>query len=97
MIRCKVYRKGREVLVAACDQDLVGKELREGKLRLWVSEAFYGTEVVNAAALLQQLRGCTIANLVGHRVVGLAVEQGFVAAGNVLYVEGVPHAQLATL
>ena len=97
MIRCKVYRQGREVVVAACDQDLVGKELREGKLRLRVSEAFYGTDTVTAHDLVAQLRLCTIANLVGHRTVQLAVDQGFVAAGNVLWIGGVPHAQMATL
>ncbi|MCA1813695.1 MAG: DUF424 family protein [Halobacteriales archaeon] len=97
MIRCKVYRQGREVVVAACDQDLVGQELRDGKLRLKVTEAFYGTDSVSSQDLVQQLRVCTIANLVGHRVVALAMEQGLIAESNVLWIGGVPHAQLATL
>lgn len=97
MIACKVYRRGREVVVAACDEELVGREFREGKLKLVVSEAFYGRETVDADALLQQLRACTIANLVGERVVGLAVEHGYVSDRNILWIKGVPHAQMATL
>lgn len=97
MIRCKVYRRGREVVVAACDTELVGRDLREGKLRLRVTEAFYGSDVVTPSVLMQHLRMCTIANLVGERVVGLALEHGYVARANVLWIAGVPHAQMATL
>jgi hypothetical protein len=97
MFKFRVYRSGREVLLAACDQELLGRELRDGKLRLKVSEGFYGTEVIAAPQLLAQLRACTIANLVGERAVGLAVEQGYVASEHVLWIEGVPHAQMATL
>ncbi|HEV8360767.1 MAG TPA: DUF424 family protein, partial [Candidatus Thermoplasmatota archaeon] len=76
MFKSRVYRSGREVVLAACDEELVGRELRDGKLRLRVTEAFYGTEVIPPALLLAHLRTCTIANLVGERAVGLAVEQG---------------------
>lgn len=97
MFKFRVYRSGREVVLAACDEELVGREFRDGKLRLQVSEAFYGTERIAPSDLLVQLRACTIANLVGERVVGLAVERGYVSERNVLWIGGVPHAQMATL
>lgn len=95
--RVRVYRSGREVVLAACDEELVGRELRDGRLRLKVAEAFYGTETSEAPELITQLRACTIANLVGERAVALAVEMGYVASDRVLWIDGVPHAQMATL
>jgi uncharacterized protein len=97
MFKFRVYKHGREVVLAACDEELVGREFKEGKVRIKVSEAFYGSERIEPPDLVTHLRACTIANLVGERVVGLAVEHGLVAESNVLWIAGVPHAQLATL
>lgn len=97
MLRMKVYRQGRETLVAAADTSVVGRSLREGKLALSVSEAFYGTEVVTEEVLVMQLRACTVGNLVGETAVGIAVKHGFVDPSCVLVIEGVPHAQIAKL
>jgi len=95
-MRCKVHKQGREVLVAAADSGLIGRRIEEGRLALFVAEAFYGTEKVDEATLVTQLRTCTIANLVGDRVVSVAVKHGFVDPNAVLVIAGVPHAQLAT-
>lgn len=97
MFKFRVYRSGREVVLAAADEELVGREFRDGKVRLKVSEAFYGSETIEPRDLVVQLRGCTIANLVGERVVALAVEQGYVSEQHILWIGGVPHAQMATL
>lgn len=96
-VRCKVHRSGRETLVAACDTTLVGKTLQEGRLALFVSEAFYGTDVVDESTLVAQLSACTIANLVGETAVAVAIRHGFVDANAVLVIAGIPHAQMATL
>lgn len=93
----KVYKQGRETLVAAADATLLGRHLKEGRMALLVSEAFYGVERADEATLVAQLRICTIANLVGDRVVSIAVKYGFVDPRSVLVIEGVPHAQMATL
>jgi hypothetical protein len=97
MFRAKVYKQGSEVLVAASDDDIVGKVFREGRLQINVSPEFYGTETVEADFLIGQLQACTIANLVGERVVGLALEYGLIDSANVIYIDGVPHAQMAVM
>jgi uncharacterized protein len=94
--RMRVHRQGREVLVAVSDAGLVGKEFREGKMRLLVSEHFYGTEHADATDVLSQLAVCTIANLVGVDAVTLAIQHGYVHPDNVLDIDGVPHAQMCT-
>lgn len=94
--RMRVHRQGREVLVAISDAALVGREFKEGNMKLSVNEHFYGTEAVDAQDVLIQLAGCTIANLVGVDIVTLAIQHGYVNPDNVLDIEGVPHAQLVT-
>jgi uncharacterized protein len=95
VIRVKKYRSGREHLLAACDEDVLGRKLSEGKLRLDVSKEFYDGFASNETDLEAHLRTCTIANLVGERVVNVAIKLGFVSQENVIRIEGVPHAQWA--
>ena len=97
VIRIKKYRSGREQMVAACDNDVLGRKLSEGKLRLEVSPAFYDGFEASEDELETHLRNCTIANLVGERVVAMAIKLGFIAQENVIRIEGVPHAQWALL
>lgn len=92
--RMRIHRQGREILVAVSDDALVGREFREGKMRLHVSEHFYGHDTADATEVVRQLAVCTIANLVGVDTVTLAIRHGFVNPSNVLDIDGVPHAQL---
>lgn len=96
IFRMRIHRQGRERLVAVCDATLVGREFREGNMRLQIHEAFYGTDGADALEVLRELAGCTIANLVGVDVITLAIRHGFVHPDNVLDIDGVPHAQLCT-
>ncbi|HVL49515.1 MAG TPA: DUF424 family protein [Candidatus Thermoplasmatota archaeon] len=95
--RMKVHRTGREVLVAASDEELVGREFREGDLKLHVHESFYGSEGTDEGTLVNHLRACTIANLVGVNVITVAVRHGFIDPDHIIEIGGIPHAQLATL
>jgi len=89
----KVYVRGIEVLVAACDADLLGKTLREGELRLHVS-SFYDGEDVGEEEFIDQLKRATIGNLVGNKTVAAARRAGLISEDGVLWIDGVPHAQL---
>lgn len=90
----KLYRQDGHVVVAACDADLLGRTLAEGRVRLRVSEEFYGGESVSPERLKEALAEATTANLVGEQVVACAEEAGLVDAGSVMRIEGVPHAQI---
>jgi len=97
VIYVKIYRVQGEVLLAACDEELLGKTFREGELKLEVKERFYRGELVEESELGRLLDGATIANLTGERCVGRAIELGLVEEDRVLRVDGVPHAQMARL
>jgi len=92
-IRMKVYHRGPETLVAACDEDLLGRTFREAGLRLEVS-AFYDGDVVSEEQFVAHLRLATIGNFVGRETVEAAQRAGFVGEDGLLWIEGVPHAQM---
>ncbi|WP_456366263.1 DUF424 domain-containing protein [Thermococcus sp.] len=97
MIYIKVYRVQGEVLLAACDEELLGRTFREGELKLEVRERFYRGELVEEERLKELLEEATIANLTGERCVSKAIDLGYVDPGRVLRIQGVPHAQMAKL
>ncbi len=91
-IRMKVYHQGRETLVAAADEDLLGKTFREGKLKIEVGK-FYEGDRVSPEMFLAHLRLATIGNFVGKETVEVAKAGGFVSDEGILWIAGVPHAQ----
>ena len=97
MFRARLYRTERDVLVAAADEELIGRTLPFGKAEVAISAGFYGNETVSESDLTDMLRSCTVANLMGTRTVGLARRLGLVMDGNVLDLAGVPHAQMARM
>ncbi|MCL4342566.1 MAG: DUF424 family protein [Candidatus Thermoplasmatota archaeon] len=86
-----------EVLLAAADEGIVGRTLREGKIHLHVDRNFYFGVRSDRKLFVNSLRMCTIANLVGENVVTIAEREGFVDRENVLIIEGVPYAQFTIL
>ncbi|PCR91770.1 DUF424 domain-containing protein [Natrinema ejinorense] len=82
------------LLVAVCDEDVLGETFEEGELSLTVTEEFYGGDAVDESAVIDSLAQASVANIVGTRAVELAVEAGFVDEANVLEVGATLHAQL---
>ncbi|MDD1756916.1 MAG: DUF424 family protein [Methanomassiliicoccales archaeon] len=97
MITLRMYRQRGEVVLAACDKELMGKSFKEGKLKLEVCPSFYEGEDASEEVLLNRLRNATIANLVGERTVAVATKHGLVDEECVLRIEGVPHVQLVKM
>jgi len=90
-------RIGKNVLLAICDADLLGKTLREGKIVFCVKEDFYRGKRVNVEDAVVLIENSTIVNMVGQKVVEKAVEKGYVHPEAVLNIEGVPHAQIVKI
>lgn len=86
-----MHTRGPELLVAACDERLLGRTLRQGELRLHVS-SFYDGERVTEEQFADHLRLATSGNFVGHETVAAAKRAGFVEDGGVMTIEGEPYA-----
>ena len=97
MIAVRIHAGKEDMLLAACDEDLIGKEFREGRMRLKVSREFYMGELVSEETLVERLKSVSVINLVGERAVAVAVEQGLVDPECVLIIDGIKHAQAVKL
>ncbi|MFC6827014.1 DUF424 domain-containing protein [Halopelagius fulvigenes] len=85
------------LLVSVCDDDCLGETYENGTVSLEVTEEFYGgeeAERVDEDAVVDSLTRATVANIVGERAVGVAVEAGIVDEETVLDVGETRHAQL---
>ena len=92
-----VIKTQGQVLVAACDENLLGKTLVDGKIRFEVRESFYKGYKMGVDRALELVSTCTIANLIGNDVVEKAIEAGLVHPQAVLRICGVSHAQIVKL
>lgn len=85
---------GRNVLLAICDCEVLGRTLREGKIVFHVKEEFYNGGKVSVEEAVNMIENSTIVNMVGKNCVERAIEKGYVHPEAVLHIEGVPHAQI---
>ncbi|MEE9152086.1 MAG: DUF424 family protein [Thermoplasmata archaeon] len=97
MIWIKVYTTQGEVVLAACDEDILGKIFEEGELQLPVLESFYGGEKVTHELFVKQLKTATIVNLTGREVISIASKMGMINEDCIIEIGGVPHAQIAKM
>lgn len=97
----KVYvnlrKKGRNVLLAICDSDLLGRTLRDGKIVFHVKDEFYNGGKVSVEEAVNMIENSTIVNLVGKNCIEKAISKGYVHPEAVLQISGIPHAQIVKL
>ncbi len=93
----KLKKIGRNVLLAMCDAEILGKTLCEGKIVFQVKEDFYRGARVNVDEAICMIENSTIVNMVGQNIVQKAIEKGFVHPEAVIRINGVPHAQIVKL
>jgi len=61
----KSYNVNKEILVAACDSELIGRTFCEGELHLHVNEDFFKGQPADEHEVKKALKEATIANLIG--------------------------------
>jgi hypothetical protein len=93
----KSTRHGRDMLVAVCDAEILGKTLDGGRVPFNVSERFYRGTIADLDEALEVMRKATICNIVGKRIVEAAIENRMVQRTAVIYFGDIPHAQIVIL
>lgn len=81
-------------MVAACDEECMGKTFREGRLKLSLETGFYGDALLALGEALVLLEGAEILNLVGANIVNGAIARGLVHPDAVIFIGGIPHVQV---
>lgn len=88
-----MHRSGGDVIVAICDEDLLGKKLDAGRFQIHLREDFYGGDRVPVSQLRHYISEATIINAFGDNAVRElaamfdAVEYAAIKVGGVLHVQ----------
>ena len=77
-------------LINICDNSLIGKTLSEGKLKMHISQDYFGGKVVDQSEALRLMKDSSIINLAGEKAVEIAVSNNLGSKEAVRTIEGVP-------
>jgi hypothetical protein len=88
---------GKNILLAICDSEMLGKTLRQGKIVFHIKDEFYNGGKATVEEAVSMIENSTIVNIVGKNCVEKAISKGYVHPDAVLQIEGVPHAQILKL
>jgi hypothetical protein len=93
----KLTKDGKNILLAICDANLLGRTLKEGKIVFKITNEFYKGRKISIDQAVTLIENSTIVNLVGNSCVEKAIENGFVHPEAVLKIDGISHAQIIKL
>jgi hypothetical protein len=93
----KKYDTDGKVIVAVCDKDIIGKKFKEGNLVLKLEESFYKGCEACEDEIKEALACASIANIAGERSIACAVGCGCIDLDTVIYIDGIPHAQMVQI
>jgi uncharacterized protein len=98
MYWAKIFLVKQEVVLAMCDKEIIGKNLKGRHGDVKVERTFYGERIIDDEKMAAKLlKHCTIGNLMGKRIVALALKEGYITKENVISIGGVPHAQFVRI
>jgi hypothetical protein len=91
----KIHRTpdGDEV-VAVCDCELLNTRIQHGDIEICISEKFYGNRLAIPEEVCSALERAGNANLMGPRVIALAISRGFIDRSGFMMLGTIPHAQI---
>jgi uncharacterized protein len=90
----RTFATEKGTMVACCDEELMGKTFREGRLRLSLDAGFYGDTLFGLGEALVLIDKADNLNLVGKTVIDAAIEKGIVHPEAVIVISGIPHVQV---
>jgi len=87
-IRMTDYQKN--AMLNICDAELLGKEVKDDKLNIKISESYYGQKIVEKEEAKKLLRKSSIINMVGEKTISLSTSLGIGSEKGVKTISGVP-------
>ncbi len=96
MVLIVAEKKGPHgVLLVVTDKDILGKIFSEGNVQLDLTKQFYEGKERSAEEIAQLFGKARDIHFTGKEAVALGVEKDLIDSDRILYVEGVPHAEVA--
>ena len=73
-----------------CDEDLLGKVIKNGNAQITISQSYYGQRLVDDTEAKTLLQNCSILNLVGKNTIQMSVDLKIGSQQGVKLIDGVP-------
>ncbi len=97
MMYFKKHLTKDRIVLAVCDEELIGKKFSDGEIILDISERFYKGEKSSEKDIEELLKNSENVNLVGEKTIKLASKLGILNKDSIITIKGIPHAQIIKL
>lgn len=96
MFSYNVFKQDKDVLLAICDENILGKTFGNDEVEITITD-FYKGKKCDAAAAIKLAKNATIINAVGKDIINILIEKKFVDASSVLKIGETSHAQVISV
>ena len=86
----RITNHQNNLMLSICDAPLLGKKLVDKKLKIHISESYYGERLVEKEEAENLLKKCASINMVGKETISLSVKLGIGTNEGVKEIDGVP-------
>ena len=93
MLWARVYRRGKDTVLALADEELMGKSFEEGEFVLKVGK-FYKGKLIDEKEAMELCKEATIINAVGERAVKVVLKAGLASERSIKRISNIPHIQV---
>ncbi|MBN1159920.1 MAG: DUF424 family protein [Candidatus Diapherotrites archaeon] len=93
----KEHQTERGKLVAVCDEELLGKTIDNNGIPFVVSEKFYGGRKATPEEVLELIKHCAQANVIGKRSVSYLIDNKLIDGSFIIKVGEHPHVILVNI
>jgi uncharacterized protein len=97
MIAKKHVLPDKRLLLAVCDEDILGKLFLEGKKQLDLGQEFYKGEKLSEEEAIKLIKMACIVNAVGKNAVECCWKAGVIEEGMAKKIAGIPYLQIVSL
>ncbi len=88
-----IFQDRHDLVGAFCDEELLGKTIKNDKISFKISKNFYGGKLVDEDVILKIMSMISIGNIIGKKIVKFAINNGFITTENIILINEIPHAQ----
>ena len=93
----KLHESEHQVVIAICDEGIVGKTFTEGDKELIISEDFYKGILMDEEEILDILKGASNVNFAVEDSISCGLKSGLITEDSIIIIGGVKHAQFFSL
>lgn len=89
-IYLKIHKQELGQVIAACDEDILGKTVQGKKIKIHISDGFYKGELKKIEDVVLILQRSNNFNIAGSKIIKACIQHGLISEDSVLYFGDIP-------